>query len=68
MVSHFTMRTFGVKQEFRFVEGIWLHRKSCQIRFFFTYYELPSRISTIIDMQNVVKQTQTTMKHSKLKL
>ena len=24
MVAHFTMRTHGVKQAFRFVEGIWL--------------------------------------------
>ena len=31
----FTMRTHGVIQAFRFVEGIWLHRKSHQIRFFF---------------------------------
>ena len=29
------MRTHGVNQAFRFVEGIWLHRKSHQIRFFF---------------------------------
>ena len=35
MVAHFTMRTYGVKQEFRFADGIWLHRKSRQIRFFF---------------------------------
>ena len=35
MVAHFTMRTHRVKQEFRFVEGIWLHRKSRQTRFFF---------------------------------
>ena len=35
MVAHFTMRTHGVNQAFRFVEGIWLHRKSHQIRFFF---------------------------------
>ena len=34
MVAHFTMRTHGVNQAFRFVEGIWLHRKSRQIRFF----------------------------------
>ena len=34
MVAHFTMRTHGVNQAFRFVEGIWLHRKSHQIRFF----------------------------------
>ena len=35
MVAHFTMRTHGVYQAFRFVEGIWLHRKSHKIRFFF---------------------------------
>ena len=34
MVAHFPMRTFWVNQEFLFVEGIWLHRKSRQIRFF----------------------------------
>ena len=31
MVAHFTMRTYGVNQVIRSVEGIWLHRKSCQI-------------------------------------
>ena len=36
MVAHFTMRTHGVNQAFRFVEGIWLHRKCHQIRFFFS--------------------------------
>ena len=35
MVAHFTIRTYGVNQEFRFGEGIWLHRKSRQIGFFF---------------------------------
>ena len=35
MVAHFTMRTYGVNQAFQFVEGIWLHRKSRHIRFFF---------------------------------
>ena len=34
MVAHFTMRAYGVNQAFRFVEGIWLHRKSRQIRFY----------------------------------
>ena len=34
MAAHFTMRIHGVNQAFRFVEGIWLHRKSHQIRFF----------------------------------
>ena len=32
MVAHFTMRTYGVNQAFRVVEGIWLHRGSRQIR------------------------------------
>ena len=31
-VAHFTMRTYGVNQAIRLVEGIWLHRKSRQIR------------------------------------
>ena len=34
MVAHFTMRTYGVNLEFRFDEGIWLHRKSGQIPIF----------------------------------
>ena len=34
MVAHFTMGTHGVNQAFRVVKGIWLHRKSHQIRFF----------------------------------
>ena len=34
MIAHFTMRTHGVNQAFRFVKGIWLHRKSRQIHFF----------------------------------
>ena len=32
----FSMRTYGVNQEFRFAEGVWLHRKGRQIRFFFS--------------------------------
>ena len=35
MVAHFIMRTYGINQESRFVEGIWLDRKSHQIRIFF---------------------------------
>ena len=35
MIAHFTMRTHGVNQEFRFVEGICPHRKGHQIRVFF---------------------------------
>ena len=33
MVAHFTMRTQGVNQTFRFVEGNWLHQKSHHIHF-----------------------------------
>ena len=40
MVAHFTMRTHGVNQAFHYVEGIWLHRKSRQIRFFFSKKDL----------------------------
>ena len=32
MVAPFTMRTYGVNLTFRYVEGIWLHRKSRQMR------------------------------------
>ena len=32
MVADFPMRTYGVNQEIRFVEGIWLQRKNRQIR------------------------------------
>ena len=35
MVAHFTMRRYGVNQEYRFDQGIWLCRKSGQIRFIF---------------------------------
>ena len=34
MVAHLTVRTHGVNQAFRLVEGIWLYRTSHQIRFF----------------------------------
>ena len=58
MVAHFTRRTHGVNQAFRFVEIVWLHRKSHQIRFFFgkrpclhhtcaTWNEQPSNIKTM---------------------
>ena len=56
MVAHFTNRAYGVNQEFQFVKGIWLQRKSRQIRFFLkrpillytcaTCSELPSYTST----------------------
>ena len=56
---NFTMRTYGVYQEFRFVKGIWLHQKSLQIRIISrkrpilhhtcaTCSELPSYINTMI--------------------
>ena len=58
MVAHFTMRTYGVNQEFRFAEGIWLHRKSLQIRNFSektflhhtceTFSEQPSHMKTMV--------------------
>ena len=32
MVAQFAMRTYGVNQAFRLVEGIWLHRKGRQVR------------------------------------
>ena len=52
------MRTYGIIQVFRFVEGIWVRQKSRQIQFFrgkkpillhlsTTYSELPSDISTM---------------------
>ena len=59
MVARFTMRTHGINQAFRFVEGIWLHRKSHEIWFFFlkkmpclhdtcaTWNEQPSNIKTM---------------------
>ena len=59
MVVHFTMRTYGVNQAFRFVEDNWSYQQSRQTRFFFlgilifhhtcaSCSELPSYISTII--------------------
>ena len=65
MVGHFNMRTYGVNQEFRFVEGIRLHRKSRQIRNNFrkrpildhicaTFFELPSYISTMMLMEIIL--------------
>ena len=59
MVANFAMRTYGANQVFRFVECIWLHRKSRQIRHLFrkgpflhktcgTCSEPPSYISTLL--------------------
>ena len=58
MVAQNTVRTYGINQIFRFVEGIWLHRKTRQTRRKFqektilhytcaTYSELPSNIRTM---------------------
>ena len=44
MVADSTMRTYGVNQEYRFVGGIWLHRKSRQIRFFSEITYFPSYV------------------------
>ena len=52
MVAHFPMRTHGVNQIFRFVEGIWLHRKSRQIRFFFSEKDLVFIIRAQREMSN----------------
>ena len=46
MIAHFTMRTYGVHQVFRLVEGIWLHRKDHQIRISFgkgQFYIIPAQ-------------------------
>ena len=51
MVAHFTMR-YGVNQAFRFDEGIWLHRKSRQIRFFFSEKDLVYIIRAQHEMSN----------------
>ena len=58
MVAQITMRTYGVKQGFRFAEGIWLFRKSGQIHFFGKYLfshhacapcsEQPSNIKSMV--------------------
>ena len=69
MVVGFTKRTHGENQEFLFVEGIWLHRKSHQIRFFLekrpylhhtcaTWNEQPSNIKsmTMVLLYKMVNQ------------
>ena len=42
---HLTMRTHGVNQAFRFVEGIWLHRRVVKSDFFTekTFYSIRSQ-------------------------
>ena len=37
MVAYLTKRTFAVNQEFRFFKGIWLHRKSLKIQYYYYY-------------------------------
>ena len=46
----FTMRTHGVNQAF--VEGIWLHRKSHQIRYFYSEKDLVYIIRAQREMSN----------------
>ena len=59
MVAHFTMRTYGVNQAFRFFSGIWYMERVIKPDFFsrnrpILYYtcatcsELPSYIKTMI--------------------
>ena len=52
MVAHFTMRTHGGNQAFRFVEGIWLHQESHQIRFFLSEKDLVYTIRSQHEMSN----------------
>ena len=52
MVAHFTIRTHGVNEAFRFVEGIWLHRKIYQTRFFFSKKDLVYFIRAQREMSN----------------
>ena len=52
MVAHFPMRTHGVNQAFRFVEGIWLHRKSHQIRFFLSEKDIVYILRAQREMSN----------------
>ena len=35
MVAQYTVRAYRVNQVIRFIEGIWLHRQSRQIRYIF---------------------------------
>ena len=51
MVAHFSMRTHGLHQALRFVEGIWLHRKSRQLRFHFSEKDLVFFIRATLNEQ-----------------
>ena len=52
MVALLTMRRYGVNQASRFVEGIWLHPKSHQIRFFFFEKDLVYNMGAQREMSN----------------
>ena len=65
MVAHLTMCTYGVNEAFRFVECIWLYRKSRQIQIYnrklpilhhtcATFSELPSYVNTIGKIEMVL--------------
>ena len=56
MVAHFTIHTYGVNQAFQFFEGIWLHRKSHQIRFFFSL-KLPNLHNTCAPCSELTSNT-----------
>ena len=65
MVAHFTMRTHGVNQAFRFVECIWLHRKSP----FFSEKDLVYIIRAQREMSNhLIKKPWGHMRIEELKL
>ena len=48
MVAHYTMRTYGVNQVFRFVEGIWFKSDFLSENTYFTSYVLPPYVSTML--------------------
>ena len=68
MVAHLPLRTHGVNQAFRFVEGFWLHRKSHQIGYFYpkrpiffraraTFNEQPTTLKTMPQVLLGLKKT-----------
>ena len=50
MVPHFTGHTYGGNQAFRFVKGIWFHRKSRQIRIFWKRPVLHYTCATCVEL------------------
>ena len=58
MVAHSTMRTQGLNQAFRFVEGIWLH----QIRFFLQ--KIPVLLDTCATCSELPSYTSTMIRHT----